>query len=54
MPTPRITMRQIRQALRLHLEAGLSHSQTGRALGIPKATVGKYARLAWTGPSRRA
>src|SRR5574340_1466379 len=46
MPTPRITMRQIRQALRLHLEAGLSHSQTGRALGIPKATVGKFARLA--------
>lgn len=39
-------MRQIRQALRLHLEAGLSHSRTGRALGIPKATVGKYARLA--------
>jgi transposase len=39
-------MRQIRQALRLHLEAGLSHAQTGRALGIPKATVGKYARLA--------
>jgi len=39
-------MRQIRQALRLHLEAGLSHAQVGRALGIPKATVGKYARLA--------
>jgi transposase len=39
-------MRQIRQALRLHLEAGLSHSQVGRALGIPKATVGKFARLA--------
>lgn len=39
-------MRQIRQALRLHLEADLSHAQTGRALGIPKATVGKYARLA--------
>jgi len=39
-------MRQIRQALRLHLEAGLSHSQTGRALGVPKATVGKFARLA--------
>jgi transposase len=46
MPTPRITMRQIRQALRLHLEAGLSYAQAGRALGIPKATVGKYARLA--------
>jgi transposase len=39
-------MRQIRQALRLHLEAGLSHAQAGRALGLPKATVGKYARLA--------
>jgi transposase len=39
-------MRLIRQALRLHLEAGLSHAQCGRALGIPKATVGKYARLA--------
>jgi transposase len=39
-------MRQIRQALRLHLEAGLSHAQAGRALGIPKATVGKFARLA--------
>jgi transposase len=39
-------MRQIRQALRLHLEAGLSHAQVGRALGIPKATVGKFARLA--------
>jgi transposase len=39
-------MRQIRQALRLHLEARLSHAQAGRALGIPKATVGKFARLA--------
>ena len=39
-------MRQIRQALRLHLEAGLSHAQAGRALGMPKATVGKFARLA--------
>lgn len=39
-------MRQIRQALRLHLEAGLSHGQAGGALGIPKSTVGKFARLA--------
>ena len=39
-------MRQIRQALRLHLEAGLSHAQVGRALGMPRATIGKYARLA--------
>jgi transposase len=34
------------QALHLHLEAGLSHAQAGRALGVPKATVGKFARLA--------
>lgn len=39
-------MRQIRQALRLHLEGNLSHGQVGRALGVPKSTVGKFARLA--------
>src|SRR5207245_9497422 len=46
MPTPRITMRQIRQVLRLHLEAGLTYAQVGRALGMPKSTVGKFALLA--------
>jgi transposase len=46
MPTPRITMRQIRQVLRLHLEAGLTYTQVGRALGVPKSTVGKFALLA--------
>ena len=39
-------MRQIRQTLRLHLEAGLSYGQIGRALGVPKATVGKTILLA--------
>ena len=39
-------MRQIRQTLRLHHEAGLSYSQIGRALGIPKATVGKTLLMA--------
>ena len=39
-------MRQIRQVLRLHLEAGLTYAQVGRALGIPKSTVGKFALLA--------
>ena len=39
-------MRQIRQVLRLHLEAGLTYGQVGRALGIPKSTVGKFALLA--------
>ncbi|SIT65487.1 MULTISPECIES: IS21 family transposase [Burkholderiaceae] len=46
MPTPRITMRQIRNVLRLHLEAGLTYGQIGRALGVPKSTVGKIVVLA--------
>jgi transposase len=46
MPTNRITMRQIRQALRLHLEAGLSYAQIARAVGIGKGTVGKFMLLA--------
>jgi transposase len=46
MPTNRITMRQIRQALRLHLEAGLSYAQIARAVGIGKGTVGKFILLA--------
>lgn len=39
-------MRQIRQALRLHLEAGLSYAQVARALGLGKGTVGKFVMLA--------
>jgi hypothetical protein len=42
MPTNRITMRQIRETLRLHLQAGLSYSEVGRALKISKSAVGKY------------
>ena len=54
-------MRQIRQTLRLHLEAGLSYAQVGRALRISKSAVGKYVLLAraagvdWArGPDARA
>ena len=39
-------MRQIRQTLRLHLQAGLSYAQVGRALGVAKSTVGKTVSLA--------
>ena len=39
-------MRQIRQALRLHLEAGLSYAQVARAVGTAKGTVGKFVLLA--------
>ena len=39
-------MRQIRETLRLHLQAGLSYSEVGRALKISKSVVGKYVSLA--------
>ena len=39
-------MRQIRETLRLHLQAGLSYSEVGRALKISKSVVGKYITLA--------
>lgn len=39
-------MRQIRQALRLHFEARLSYAQIARAVGIGKATAGKFVLLA--------
>jgi transposase len=39
-------MRQIRETLRLHLQAGLSYNEVGRALKISKSVVGKYICLA--------
>ena len=39
-------MRQIREALRLHLQADLSYTEVGRALKISKSVVGKYVSLA--------
>ena len=39
-------MRQIRQALRLHLEARLSYAEVACALGTAKGTVGKLMLLA--------
>ena len=42
-------MRQIRQTLHLHYQAGLSYAEVGRALGIAKSTIGKivsHARVA--------
>ena len=46
MPTNRITMRRIRETLRLHLQAGLSYNEVGRALKIYKSAIGKYVSLA--------
>lgn len=41
MPTNRITMRQIRETLRLHLYANLSFSDVGRTLKISKSAAAK-------------
>ena len=46
MPTNRITMRQIRESLRLHLQAKLSFSEIGRSLKISKSAAAKYVSLA--------
>jgi plasmid maintenance system antidote protein VapI len=46
MLTPRIPMRQIRQTLHLHYQVGLSYAQVGRALEVPKSTIGKIVSLA--------
>ena len=39
-------MRQIRESLRLHLQAELSYNEVGRALKLSKSAVGKYVSLA--------
>jgi transposase len=39
-------MRQIRQTLHLHYQAGLSYAQVGRALGVPKSTLAKMVSMA--------
>jgi len=46
MATNRITMRQIRETLRLHLCANLSFSDVGRTLKISKSAAAKNASLA--------
>ena len=46
MPTNRVTMRRIRETLRLHLQAGLSYNEVGRTLKISKSVVGKCVSLA--------
>ena len=39
-------MRRIREALRLHLQGGLSYNAVVRVLKISKSVVGKYVSLA--------
>ena len=46
MPTPRVLMSKIRQALRLLADAGLSMRQVAAALGVSKSTVSEIAMYA--------
>jgi transposase len=39
-------MRQLRETLRLHLQAGLSYSEVARSLKISKSAAAKYGSLA--------
>ncbi len=52
MPRDRISMRTIREVLRLRLEAGLSERQAARSAGVPRSTVQDYvARFRTSGLS---
>jgi hypothetical protein len=46
MPTPRVLMSKIRQALQLLADAGLSMRQVAAALGVSKTTVSEIAMYA--------
>jgi len=40
----KLTMRKIREVLRLHFESGFNHREIARALGASPTTVGQYVR----------
>ena len=46
MPTVRLSMRKLREVLRLKFEGALSQAQIGRACGISKGVVSKYIQRA--------
>ncbi len=46
MPTPRISMRKIRDVLRLRWQSGLSYRQIASSLGIGHSTIAEYLRRA--------
>lgn len=46
MPAARITMRKLKELLRLKLDCGLGHRQIERALGVSVGVVSKYCALA--------
>ncbi len=56
MPTERLSMRHIREVLRLHYAVGMSQRAVSRSLGLSQGTVSKYlnrtrrAGLTWPLP----
>lgn len=46
MPTERLSMRHIREVLRLHYSIGMSQRAVARSLGLAQGTVNKYLNLA--------
>ena len=56
MPTERLSMRHIREVLRLHHSVGMSQRSVARSLGLAQGTVSKYlnrtrrAGLTWPLP----
>ena len=46
MPTPRISMRKIRDVLRLRWQSGLSYRQIASSLGLGHSTIADYLRRA--------
>ena len=58
MPTERLSMRHIREVLRLHYSVGMSQRAVARSLGLAQGTVSKYLnrtrRAGLTGRCRRS
>ena len=46
MPVKQVSMRKIKECLRLKWSCGLSHEQIAKALGLSKGVISKYAQLA--------
>lgn len=52
MPTERLSMRHIREVLRLHYSVGMSQRAVARSLGLAQGTVSKYVDSGTTTPPR--
>ena len=50
MPTERLSMRHIREVLRLHCSVGMSQRAVSRSLGLAQGTGSSRAGLTWPLP----